>query len=136
MVAFFGSIALTSTLNIGILGLLIPMVWFYSFFDGINKASSMPYENIEEHDKSIFDNIFKGNIFPTPKWGLSVGVALIVFGAYLLADRIIIKELEALGLIDMSLIRKYFSTAVLSLVFILVGVRLVRGSKIQKKDDC
>jgi len=135
MLTFFGIPFIISTFGFNMLGFFIPVLWFYAFFDGINKATSMPHENIDEQDKSIYDNLLKYNKFPSPKWGIWVGIGLIVLGAYLLADRFILEELSRLGLIDLAIVNKYIGTIIFSGVLVFVGVRLVKGSNAPRKDD-
>ena len=42
MIAFWGLIFVASLLNMGILGILAPIIWAYSFFDTFNLRAQTP----------------------------------------------------------------------------------------------
>lgn len=55
MLAFSTLIAIMGLFNLGFLGVLLPVLWFYSFFDTFN-LRNMPYEQrVLYEDKFLFD---------------------------------------------------------------------------------
>ncbi|MCH3964421.1 MAG: hypothetical protein LKE46_09085 [Clostridium sp.] len=90
MSLFFFIIFLSSWLHIGPLLFVLPLIWFYSFFDCINKQY-MPEEKFNMlQDEYMFsmDKILKfdGNLFK--KRRLFFGVLLILLGIYLVWDNL------------------------------------------------
>lgn len=86
MSMLFGIIILTTILRLEIVLLAIPIIWFYSFFDCINKTFPTDSAAIIE-DKYIMlpepFPIFAG------KHRLVLGWALTLLGLYLLADNVL-----------------------------------------------
>lgn len=110
MAAFFFSIFFMGWLGISMLLFLLPLIWFYSFFDAMHIAEGTQ----EEMRNQILD-------FPDIKheW---VGFALIGMGVMILLDRILYP------LINYE-IRRYIQTSMVSLIFILVGIYILMKNK-------
>lgn len=136
---FFGLIFCGAFLDIGIIWIFLPIVWFYSFFNvhNINSLSDEEFYALE--DEYIFP---LGQWFPKKKWGnqekKAVAIAMIVLGASILwvqavewiryyirpwlpegVDGLLISVFEALPQL------------VIAFALIVVGVKMIKGKKAQ-----
>ncbi|MFD2446614.1 hypothetical protein ACFSO7_21985 [Bacillus sp. CGMCC 1.16607] len=124
MAAFLFSIYILDVLRLGIFLFLIPIIWFYSFFDGLQKASRYGKEEIEDTPLiSYFIN--------HQKW---VGIGLLLLGLYYLVENIFIPALSPIlyDIINIDLVywfKRYFQTAVVCILLIGGGIKLLLGSK-------
>ena len=134
MLAFSVIIAVIGIFYIPVFGVLLPVIWFYSFFDTFN-LSAMPYEQrLYMQDKFLFrlDDLLGGSWFTTvrQRHGL-VGGILIATGVYLLYNSFIRELLWQLEpyfpYIDR--IINAIPTCVVALAIIVLGIRLVAGPK-------
>ncbi|WAA08842.1 hypothetical protein [Fervidibacillus albus] len=121
---FFLSIYLLDFLRLGLFLFIIPILWFYAFFDGLQKAST--YEGEEIVDEPIIQSFANHQ-----KW---IGVAFIFIGLYYLAKNTLFPILEPIvwDLYNISIyywFDQYFQTAVVSLLFIIGGIKLLVGNK-------
>ena len=55
MITFWGLIFVASLLNMGILGILAPIIWAYSFFDTFNLRAQTPEQVAANPDAYLFD---------------------------------------------------------------------------------
>lgn len=126
MSSFFGALFVLDWLGLSLFAFALPVIWFYSFFDAFQIASTM-------QDGCSGDGAVKrqGDIVAWisrhQKW---VGVGLIVLGCVALFDRLVL-HLVASRFLDprtVSLIK----TAISSLALIAAGVRLAFGSPIRE----
>lgn len=84
---FFLTIFLSSWLNIGPLIYVLPVLWFYAFFDALNKSSLSDEEFYALEDRFLFSNVWgEDQSAFVKKNKLYIGIALVVFGAYMLLD--------------------------------------------------
>jgi hypothetical protein len=120
MAAFLFSIYILDVLRLGIFLFLIPIIWFYSFFDGLQKASRYGKEEIEDTPViSYFIN--------HQKW---VGIGLLLMGLYYLLVNILIPALTPIININLTYwFQGYFQTAVVCFILIGGGVKLLMGNK-------
>ncbi|WP_284644115.1 hypothetical protein [Paenibacillus silviterrae] len=125
MAAFLFSIYIMDVLRLSIFLFLIPILWFYSFFDGL--------QHISKHGKGDVQDV------PIVDWLIHhqrwVGFGLLALGAYYLFDQVILGILEQM-FPDARItyrIERYFQTVVVSLLFIGGGIRLLAGSKGKKE---
>ena len=82
MITFFGLIAVSSWLGIGELGLLAPVLWFYAFFDCINKRFSTDVAFMQFEDKILFEDWFKSKEGANlGRYNTIISVLLIMVGA-------------------------------------------------------
>ena len=84
MLLFIGVLVLSSWLYVDVLGLLAIVVWFYAFFDAINK-NSMPDEEfaaLEDH-YVLLENVQELPRLSVGKGRKFAAVFLILFGIYL-----------------------------------------------------
>jgi hypothetical protein len=124
MAAFLFSIYILDILRLGIFLFFIPIIWFYSFFDGLQKASRYGTEDLEDTPViSYFVN--------HQKW---VGIGLLLLGLYYLFANIFIPTLSPilLDIIKIDLVYwfdRYFQTVMVCVLLIGGGIKLLMGSK-------
>ena len=129
MATFLFTIYVLDVLRLGFFLFLIPIIWFYSFFDGLQKASKYGIEPIEDTPIiSYFEN--------HQKW---VGIGLILLGCYYLFANIVIPVFSPLvsqyiGVDLFYWFDTYFQTIVVCLFLIGGGIKLLFGSKRQSDD--
>lgn len=111
MGSFFFSIFFMGWLGISMLLFLLPLIWFYSFFDAMHIADGSQEEI--KNQALVLPEI-------KPEW---VGIALVVIGVVILLEKILYP------FIDYS-IRRFIQTSVVSLTFIIVGIyTLIKNKK-------
>lgn len=91
MAAFFFVIFLSSWLNIGPLLFVLPLLWFYSFFDCMNKRYSTDEEFLLLEDNYLFsfDELVKIDKGVLKKHKLFTGILLLLLGGYLIWNNLI-----------------------------------------------
>ena len=127
MAAFLFSIYILDVLRLGIFLFLIPIIWFYSFFDGLQKASRFEDEPLE--DMPIISYLFNHQ-----KW---IGIGLVLLGLYYLTTNILLPVLSPMlmNLIEIDIrywFERYFQTAVVCILLIGGGLKLMMGKKERK----
>ncbi|HHT65152.1 MAG: hypothetical protein ACOX25_09475 [Caldicoprobacterales bacterium] len=140
MSAFSFIIFLSSWLNIGPLLLVLPIIWFFSFFDSINRHSSSDEEFAQLDDGFLLsiDMLLKssGNIFK--KQNIYAGILLIVFGIYLVWNNIMSR---LWGLLPENVyyfvngITSILPQLVIGIMIIFIGVRLISVKKRESGED-
>lgn len=137
MAAFFFLIFLSSWLRIGPLLFVLPLIWFYSFFDCMNKRYSTEEEFLLLEDNYLFslDELAKIDKDILKKHRLLSGILLIIFGGYLIWINII-NSLN--GYISdevynaISNITRVAPQIIIGVAIIVVGLKLIKG----KKKEC
>lgn len=124
MAAFFLTLYLSDFLNVSLLLMFAPILWFYSIFDILHIVSH-PDKNQEV---TFLSNFFKENQF-SGKAGKILGIGLIAVGGIMIFDKILMPQIASL--FDEQ-IREYFRTGIIALLFIAGGIRLMMGSKEEK----
>jgi hypothetical protein len=129
MAAFLFSIYILDILRLGIFLFLIPIIWFYSFFDAMQKVSKYGEEEIE--DVPIISYLINHQ-----KW---VGIGLVVMGLYYLFMNVVIPVFSPMisNFIQIDLmywIQRYFQTGLVCVLLIGGGIKLLSGSK-QKREE-
>lgn len=137
MAAFFFLIFLSSWLDIGPLLFLLPLIWFYSFFDCMNKRYSTEEEFLLLEDNYLFslDELVKidKNIFK--KHSLFSGIVLLLLGAYLIWNNIIhsLSRYIPDPLFNfLNNITRVAPQIIIGVAIITVGAKLIIG----KKKEC
>lgn len=130
MAAFLFSIYILDVLRLGIFLFLIPIIWFYSFFDGLQKASRYGEEPIE--DTPIISYLINQQ-----KW---VGIGLILLGLYYMTSNIVIPAVSPMlyDMIDIDLrywFDRYFQTGIVCILLIGGGLKLLAGNKTKKTEE-
>lgn len=114
---------LTDWLNLSIFMLVVPLVWFYSFFDVLNKSSND--EPLIDEDIAIF-SWFNGSSISPNKRSKMIAYALIAIGIISLLEKIVFPAIDRY--INWE-VRNYFQTGIISLLFIMGGIKLLMGTK-------
>lgn len=127
MAAFLFSIYILDVLRLGIFLFLIPIIWFYSFFDGLQGASK--YGDEELDDTPIISYLINHQ-----KW---LGIGLVLLGLYYLTTNILLPIISPMliEVINFDLIywfERYFQTAVVCVLLIGGGLKLLLGKKEKK----
>ncbi len=129
MVAFLFSIYILDILRLGIFLFIIPIIWFYSFFDGLQQASRADEETLE--DEPIFSSLMNYQ-----KW---LGLGLILLGLYYLGANIIVpiagpilQEMFHIEIYDWYF--RYIQVGVICLLLIGGGMKLMIGKKLPNKE--
>ncbi|MBU3092928.1 hypothetical protein K2F40_13435 [Clostridium sp. CM028] len=139
MAAFFFLIFLSSWLSIGPLLFVLPLIWFYSFFDCMNKRYSTDEEFLLLEDNYLFslDELVKIDKGMFKKHSLIAGILLVFLGIYLIWNNIINTLLGRMNMSGelYSLINDVTRMApqiIIGIVIIVVGAKLIIG----KKKEC
>ncbi|MGD7023962.1 hypothetical protein ACQCVK_15280 [Rossellomorea vietnamensis] len=124
MAAFLFSIYIMDVMRLGIFLFLVPIIWFYSFFDGLQKASRYGKEPIE--DIPVISYLVNHQ-----KW---VGIGLVTLGIYYLLTNVALPVLQPFIYEYMEVdayfwFERYIQTAIVCLVLIGGGIKLLAGSK-------
>lgn len=139
MASFFGIIFISNALYFAQLWLILPIIWFYSFFDALNHMNytveelrvinvnySFPFLSGTDAFKGKFSNVLKGK-------NKIVGVVLIFFGIYFLIDNFIIRNsYDLFGERIAAVINRMFNmipAAIIPVIIIFIGFKLVIGGK-------
>jgi hypothetical protein len=130
MAAFLLAIYVMDVLRLSAFFFLIPLIWFYSFFDALQKASKYGEEELEDLPiVSYFVN--------HQKW---IGVGLLLMGLYYFLDSILLPTfapyLSELLQIDLYYwYQRLFQTTIVCILLIGGGIKLLLGSKEKKGEE-
>ncbi|MDQ0273540.1 hypothetical protein [Cytobacillus purgationiresistens] len=124
MAAFLFSIYILDVLRLGIFLFLIPIIWFYSFFDGLQKASRYGEEELE--DVPIIAYFINHQ-----RW---IGIGLVLIGLYYMTTSIILPSVSPMlsNMINIDLwywFDRYFQTGIVCILLIGGGLKLLGGNK-------
>ena len=135
MTMFFGIFVLAVILRMEVIMIATPIIWFYSFFDCINKT--FPTDDaIMIEDKYI--------LLPEPfpifagKHRFVIGIALALLGTYLLADSVLNIAMRALPHLNIHFHRigHLMNSApqiIIAVAIIVVGILMIVGKKKELK---
>ncbi|HHV98391.1 MAG TPA: hypothetical protein GXX36_02255 [Clostridiaceae bacterium] len=129
MLSFFLVIFAADFFRISLVIALLPVIWCYAFFDTINKAGLEPEELERVEDKNLFEGVFSMNFRLITVRHTWIGAMLIILGAFLLVDKIIINELYRLGFIDTYIVSNYIRTIIIAGAIIWLGIKMISGKK-------
>ncbi|WP_407270832.1 hypothetical protein [Radiobacillus sp. PE A8.2] len=118
MIAFLLSIYVLDVLRLSIFLFLIPIIWFFSFFDALQQVNRAEYEELEDIPiVSYFVN--------HQKW---VGIGLVVLGLFYLLDSIVLPMTASYFDFNIWAYEQYFQVVIVCLLLIGGGVKLLSGS--------
>ena len=134
MSMFFFLIFISSWLDIGPLLFVLPLIWFYSFFDCINKRYSTDEEFSLVEDKYLFsfDQLLRIDSDIFKKYRFISGVILIFIGCYYIGNNIL-NRLN--GYIPQELytvihdVSRNLPQLIVGGIIIVVGANLIIGKK-------
>lgn len=129
MAVFLFSIFIMDQMRLSLFLFLIPIVWFYSFFDALKYITKYGQEPLEDEPVVHW-------LTYQQRW---VGYGLLALGAYYLFDQLLVNILNE-WFPQQKIIYwfdRYFQTFVLSVLLIGSGLRLISGSfgKRERFDD-
>ncbi|MEJ8304688.1 multi-tm2 domain protein [Saccharibacillus sacchari] len=123
MILFFGSIYILDVFGLSLFLFLVPLIWFYAFFDALQQVGRYGQEVLQ-------DRALLGNRFADRKW---LGVLLVLLGSYYIFGSILIPfffqyipsyiKAYLYGAMD------YFSDTLVALLLIGGGIRLMLGKR-------
>lgn len=124
MAAFLFSIYIMDVLRLSLFLFLIPIIWFFSFFDALQHISKYGREELK--DVPVVDWLMHHQ-----KW---IGLGLLGLGLYYLVDNVLINGLDQWFSQELSRkivywYRQYFHTFIVCVLLIGGGLRLFFGSK-------
>jgi len=134
MLTFFAVIAFAVMINMAELSIILPVIWFYAFFDCMNKSSYTVDELSMIEDKMIFGLKFDDADFYKKlvyQRNALLGWILMLLGVLILYSTIIRSFLWRLEryLPGISVAASKLPVLVLSIIIIMVGIRLIKGPK-------
>ncbi|WP_026881784.1 hypothetical protein [Clostridium akagii] len=138
MSAFFIIIFISSFLDIGQLLYIVPVLWFYSFFDSINTGYSTDEEFLKVEDNYLFtfDKFMEIDKNMVIKSRFFVGILLLIFGIFLIWKNTMVQLSSVIPqpIFDiMSNIISNLPRFIIGIAIIVVGIKLIIGKK--KEDD-
>ncbi|WP_054957370.1 hypothetical protein [Paenibacillus dakarensis] len=127
MVLFLGSIYVMDVLRLTLFFFLIPLIWFYCFFDGLQQVSRYGREPLR-------DTPVIGGFANHQKW---LGLGLLLLGVYFIFSSVVLPYLET-QFPDAQIsyhIRSFLKTGIVAVVLIGGGIKLMMGSKKAKPGE-
>ncbi len=138
MLLFCLLMAISSFTGFGVFIFLLPIVWFYGFFDTIN-LRSMSYEFLPQDDFLFhLDSINAPELVKFfQRRHLLAGVLLIILGVYILLHNFVLPIFYFTFQINLYPLFESLPTLVVAAAIILLGVHLIRSTVSHKaiEDD-
>ncbi len=142
MALFFAIAFLSATLGLGPIMLLAPVIWFYAFFDCLNKRFLDDDDFYAQKDYYLFDSTQNG------QFGLEIikkrkpiiGFALIGYGIYILWESMLRHVLNVLNISEpirqaIYNLSDMVPQVAVSLLVIWAGIALIRGKKSELNNE-
>ncbi|NLL52508.1 MAG: hypothetical protein GX248_07390 [Peptococcaceae bacterium] len=121
MAAFLLALYLSDFLNLSLLMMFLPLLWFYSVFDVLHRVSNADKFQDSASLKSYFP---AGEL--SGKAGKYIGIGLVVIGCLMILERIVLPQLQIM--LD-ARFADYLRTGIIAILFIAGGIRLMMGNK-------
>ncbi len=132
MTAFTLIIFLASWLNISPLLFIMPVLWFFSFFDCMNRRYSSDEDFTGFEDNYLFSIdrfLVSGNLI-FKKRRLMAGILLLILGVYLIWNNLMHSGLMDSEILNtMRALSDIVPQIILGVVIIVIGIKLVLGRK-------
>lgn len=139
MILFFGTIGVAAWLNFDMLLFILPVLWFYSFFDSINK-NSLPQEDFDKlEDEFIWGKDIEFNFINKRSVRSFCSLLLIVVGLIMLINNVwsvfayYVND-ELYWMIEYAISRSY--QIIFAIVIIVLGIKLITGKKKEIASRC
>lgn len=140
MTMFFFIIFLGNFFNSGSFLLIEPLIWFYAFFDSINKLSLDSEEFSLVEDKYLFsmDRILELDKGLISKNKLIIGCITLLFGVYLLWNTIVSNLYNVMPEYLYNILTTISRTVpqfIVAIIIIVIGIKLIVGKKRESDID-
>lgn len=144
MLPFFVVFGICGFLDLWIFSVILPVLWFYAFFDTFSIRNSSPEQLADKPDDFLytFDAQHRQSAVElTRKYHLLLGAVLIFSGLYALYNSMLMPLIgNLLNLLPYDLwwlwnIFRDIPTLVVAVLIILLGIRLIRGESKEKESD-
>ncbi|HAF97684.1 MULTISPECIES: hypothetical protein [Paenibacillus] len=121
MILFLGSIYVLDVLRLSLFLFMIPLIWCYAFFDGLQQVSRYGREPLR--DRPII-----ASTSGQQRW---LGLGLVLLGIYFVFSSVVLPYLETLfpNLYLDSRIRDFMKTAIVTVLLIGGGIKLMMAPK-------
>ena len=135
---FFAVLFLDSWLRIGSVEIMLPLIWFYAFFDCINVRFQDDQDFYAQTDGYLFSlNDLLHRTMTDQRAKLAVGVTMIVTGLYALWQNTVLRILGNIGLPEeiwnfIYEVSRIVPQTVTALLLLWIGWRLIRGEQMQR----
>lgn len=98
---FFGLWMVASVINIGPIAFLAPVIWFYAFFDCINRVFQDDEEFYAQEDYYLFtrESLEKMNLDIFKERNMIVGILLVIVGIYALWNNVVLSLISRYNLL-------------------------------------
>ncbi|QOX63565.1 hypothetical protein FRZ06_09475 [Anoxybacterium hadale] len=134
---FFIVWALASFINIGAIAFLAPVIWFYAFFDCINRVFQDDAEFYNQEDRFLFtvEQLERFNWNILGKQNLLIGTILVIIGIYAIWNNVILDTLWTYNLLPQEVYNLIVSFGsmipqlVVGVLIIWAGFGLIMGKK-------
>ena len=120
MAGFFFTIFFMGWLNLSLLVFILPLIWFYSFFDTYHTLNGKEVEDMELE-----------SILPKIKHKY-IGIGLIAVGILLIFQNMIFPIIQRYFIYE---VRLYLQTTIVSLIFIIGGIKMLQKKKEVESED-
>lgn len=139
MILFFADIFIASVINMDVILFGVPVIWFYSFFDSLNRNSLSDEEFASLKDDYLFVDGTIDFKLSKSKFRIPAAILLILFGAYILAENIMYMLFNAFE-VDVHFwiierVMDYIPRFVFSGAVILAGIYLIKGKRDEVEAD-
>lgn len=125
MAGFLASVYLMDALRLSMFLFLMPLFWFFAFFDVMRQLSSEPQEGLK--DQAIITQFA-----PYQRW---IGIALLLIGLYFMGDRVLAEYAANYfprWYAQYQNIKYNLPTALVAFVMIAAGLRMAFGRGFQR----
>jgi len=140
MSAFLFLVFFSSWLSLGPLLFILPLIWFYSFFDCLNKRFVADEEFLLLEDNYLFsiDKLLKLDSEIFQKRKLFAGIILLLLGAYLVFDNImqgISRYIPREVYLVVHNFMRLTPQIIVGVAIIVIGIKLIIGKRRERETN-
>lgn len=143
MASFFAVSFISSTINSGILPFLMPVIWFYSFFETHNmKHFSLDYRiECDNNFANNLDSQFLKDKLNSGNKSKYIGYALVLFGVFYILKMLRLSIYSVIDLINPAIADFIYDIIsgstdfLIALILIVLGIKLIKNGKKDKDSD-